>query len=94
MKYLTVHVTQEDIDKGVRSRGDLCAFALAMKRVDRDIGFVSPLRWVRMTRRHWWSRVRSETFRMPQAASSWIIAFDWGEAVKPATFDLPLEPYR
>ena len=82
MKYLTVHVTQEDIDKGVPMEGQSCPLALATRRT----GFSEALVGID----HWSPDEDSWPVRLSRHAERFVDLFDNGDPVEPATFRLRL----
>lgn len=86
---MTIHVTQEDIDKGTRGSFLACPIARAVKR---QVG----VRWAEVSDDH--IRVADTAlsgnvtrFRTPPEAADFINDFDSEEEVEPFSFELPAE---
>lgn len=75
----TVHITIADIAAGEPGNPFRCPMALALARaLGQDVSVVGP---------RWRLRAEVRTLRvMPRRAWAWVVRFDQGEAVAPATF--------
>lgn len=79
MKYITIEVTQEDIDKGDSCSGSSCPIARALSRHRGDVGV------------SYWDWVDKEGIHPTSGAmQSFIEAFDEDKPVKPRRFRVPL----
>jgi hypothetical protein len=85
MKYLTVRVTKEHIQRGRRGEEESCPLALAVREAGYHGALVGELSWRPHPDIHEWN-----TLQLPEAASQFIRLFDNNLPVKPATFRLPL----
>lgn len=83
MRTITINVTQEDIDKGIKNSCFNCALALSAKRALEDANLsvgAKTIFWV----------TKLVDFNLPQVAIDFIKAFDTNQPVSPFTFDLTL----
>ena len=76
MEKLVVHVTQDDINKGVEGNSHLCPIARAVRRLGKK----------RVTVDGAQIQVRSRWYEMPYKAEKFVDRFDMGKRVKPFTF--------
>lgn len=86
---ITIHVTQEDIEKGRRDDVCWCPIALAAKRaglkgVEVDASQDANKSWG-------WLWTTNECFRLPKEAIDFISAFDSSEPVQPFSFVVSYE---
>lgn len=82
MRTLTINVTQEDIDKGIKESCFSCPVAKALRRV------MSNSTYIRVGNPT--VTVGSCTTQLPIVASHFISKFDIDQPVSPFTFDLTL----
>jgi hypothetical protein len=82
---MTIHVTQEHIDKGLKSCGG-CPIALAL----RDAGFNDVVVFQR--RFIYDARRGSPSHTLPPEAREFIEKFDKGRTVQPFSFELEAQP--
>lgn len=75
---ITFEVTQADIDAGVKCDSTSCPIARALSRATGQKASVG-VQTVGLAERVWW---------LPTAVSSFVMRFDLGEPVEPATFTL------
>lgn len=82
-KRTRIAVTQDHINRGVRSSGNACAIALAVHEMfsDADIDVDDATISV-----YDFNTGKDIAFGLPQKASNFIHAFDDGEAVQPFSF--------
>lgn len=80
---VTIEVTQEDIDRGIRESCTCCPIANAMKRILKPDD-------VRVRNKETWTSYRyvELTHLLPNEAAKFIRYFDNGETVHPFTFEL------
>lgn len=85
MEPLTINVTEADIATGTRQSATACPIALAAMRVlDLEPGWAFAfLDWLSI---HDPARTTPHTYRLPDEANNFIIAFDEGALVAPFTF--------
>lgn len=86
-RYVTVEVTAEDIAKGKGGQTDACPIALACRRVGYPAAHVGYSGWSPNGTDigHPWP-----VGPLPEEARRFVVDFDQGSPVKPATFRLPL----
>ena len=82
---VVVEVTQDDIDRGIRSAGSCCANALAAERAGLprphvEIGYIIPAD--DLDDEH----ARSWEYGLPSAAAEFVMDFDEARFVEPFTF--------
>ena len=86
-RYLTVHVTQEDIELGLPIAPVACPLARAIRRAGYPRVYVPDSRtWVPEASLDG----PSPRATLSRAAGRFVRRFDTGKPVKPATFRLPL----
>ena len=83
-KYVTVRVTQWDIDNGLRGSSNDCPIAIALGRAGYPDAVVFGAFW----------RPTHPALSVPMSrpAAKFADRFDDGESVNPSTFHLPLVP--
>lgn len=86
MEYLTVAVTKEDIDQGVP--GDPCQCPLA-RALNRALDYAEGT--VDVDANEYWLGPQAKEprpYRLPAAASAFVLAFDSDEPVAPFSFKI------
>lgn len=90
---LTIEVTADDIQNGIRSDNCECAVARALKRIPG----VQPSAWVEFgaasIEYDLDGQVYDLTLTFPPEATEFIQAFDCGDPVRPFTFTAELEEW-
>lgn len=82
---MTVHVTQEDINSGIRTNCDSCPIAIAMHRI---LGEPVEVVWHSA---YIGSIGNCRTVSIPRVATTFIQDFDGHRPVSPFSFDIDLE---
>lgn len=81
---MLIHVTQEDIDKGVRVSCEECPLARAVSRA-----YGTPIRVGAELIQFFSSKIDRNSVNLPPEALRFRIAFDKGLPVKPFSFEIP-----
>lgn len=82
MKTITIQVTQEDIERGLRGDCAFCPIALSMRRSTGEFWAVTG-RAATPYAGHW-----TDSVTLPQECEGFISAFDKGYVVSPFSFSI------